>query len=93
MRVTLTITLLLSLLAFGYSFVGEARVWKQFSDMRSLLAEWQRSGQALPNDAVDHLDAIVLDMRGEWRVIRGLSLATSIAALVALVLSARKKVT
>ena len=93
MRIALTVTLLLGLLAFGYSFVGEARVWKRFSDTRSLLAEWQRSGQTLPSDAVERLDAVVLDMRGEWRVIRGLSLATSIATVVALVLSSCKRVT
>lgn len=92
MRVTLTLTLLLGLLAFGYSFIGEAQVWKRFSDTRSLLADWQQSGQTLPTGAVDRLDAIVLGMRGEWRVIRGLSLATSSAALVALVLSSRRRV-
>jgi hypothetical protein len=91
MRLALFITLLLALLTFGYSFIGESGVWARFSDVRSTLAEWQREGHALPDDATERLDGIVLRMRGEWRIIRGLSVATSLAAFIELVLALRKK--
>ena len=91
MRVAFFITLLLAVLSIGYSVVGEAREVKRYSDVHAMLNEWRQAGHALPDEATERLDGIVSRMRGEWRVARGVSVLTAVAAVVGLVSASRRK--
>ncbi len=91
MRFALFITLVLAFLVLGYSFIGESRVWKRYSEERAALADWRRQGHSLPENAGERMDGIILSMRKEWRVVRWLGIWMSVAVCAELWLRARAK--
>jgi hypothetical protein len=84
MRYALLITVTLALITFGYSIIGESGAYSRNSEIENVLFHSGREQPPLPDDVVHKLDTIFQRNINRWVVIRWLSLATLIAAVVSL---------
>ena len=75
---------MLALITFGYSMVGESGAYSRNSEIENVLSHRGREQAPLPDEMVHQLDTIFHRNIERWVVIRWLSLATMIAAVVSL---------
>ena len=91
MRYGLAITLILALITFAFSMISESGAYSQWSEINNLVVERDRAQQPLSEETIHRLDKIFKRNIRRWEIIRWLSIATSVVALVGFHLSSRKK--
>ncbi len=92
MRYALAITVFLALITFGYSMIGESGAYSRNSEIQSVLSHLEQGQQPLTSEMTQQLDIIFKSSITRWVVIRWLSIATLIAALISFYSASRKKI-